>query len=894
MASVNGQCEISESQPGSGPRSDGKYQVERILAQDEADGEIMYLVKWKGYDYGKCTWELAESFETPTTISAWQEQLARGDTLDDGEVDQVLAQMDAFRSQRAELARQERPMSEDRPRESERRVAVESESDRLSPRSSAVSQSISVLTPPKIGTAPLSREDTYHDSDETVSVAVASKHPSSSASKNAEAAHLRKRHHSSADADKNFGKAQRINKVQKISSKHNQAPPPVGLIKPSEIGHREPGHTLPATPAVRQPDSFLFTDNSSTSRESMETSQSRSKSHTIHTRPTTNDSAAGSLPIPPTSTPNYASNPKELTVQLSVGSRKIGQVALTNLPKWLCKKLSTLTAANTLPLHFEQNFVVSWQQYDQISSGWRPSSRTLGGGLIHPFAEADAACQSLTRYLEKSDYGAIWVHPNPNETYALILHVSTLPHWQQTQYLHRPGQPVRLLLGVRNRVGKGQLAPPLVIPSDQRERRLGLASPPHGLDSQTHTNGTNSTEPNDDEETRKYLNISAPSNTNRQYMPLSSERKEMSTNGATAGIANGIVANVSHKGRSSAHETTSLERLEVAETSTVVKTLSVVCDLDYQSMARWTASTRPLIYIAFGSSSPTEAQEVAKWAVQYTLPRLVFIEGQDRPEWQEFCKMCGGNPALLLFSDEPDFCNLLSLGSLLGKYNAQKLVSFRLCWQTSDPQLPKYTPTQIFNHGTVLLLTEATMKHTTTAVKILKWFRQHSKGKSNKWMVMVRPNIRAWLTRQAVHATDDDPSAHYIEMLTIFSELMPAIDVTEMVDMGKFGSLKKNPAITRRLNNNYVIPLTHLPGYDSSPAADEAQVRRRDEILLSHFVGWSTMHAENHRRFLVLDDDKANKGRAPDIYENAHHILFMKAAGFIEDQERSERHKRKN
>ncbi|RMZ74814.1 hypothetical protein DV737_g5720, partial [Chaetothyriales sp. CBS 132003] len=645
MAPVDGSQECSESEPGaSSPLSEGKYQVERILAQD-GDDEIMYLVKWEGYGYEQCTWELAESFDTPTTISTWQEQLTRGETLDGDQVQKILARMDAFRSQQAELARQQRRLSEDTPRESERLNRVQSESASSVPRPGLAP------APPKATTARLSSQDRYHDSDKTVSAPVAP-NPSSwsaankaeasswsaankaeasscsaankaeasscSAANKAEASLLRKRRRSSADSDEQFGKSRRISQVQKISSKHNTPPPPVGLIKPSEIERREPGHNLPATSALQQPDSSLFPrDNGKTSDESIETcqSQSDSGSHTTQNNwPPTKHSASESLPIADRLASSRALSPKDLMVQLSVGSRDIGRVTLTGLPAWLC-------------------------------------------------------------------------------------------------------------------------------------------------------------------------------------------------------------------------------------------------------------STKPWVYIAFGGSWPTEAREVAKWAAQYTSSRLVFIEGQDDArEWQEFRKTCGSNAALLLFSNELAFCQLPCFGKLLGKYNASTLVSFRLSWQTCDPQLPKYRPTQIFSHGTVLLLTEATMKQAAAAVKILQWFKHHSKGKPKQWMVMVRPNIRAWLTRQLVDGTDDS-SAHYLEMLAIFSELMPTVDVTKTDDVGKFGSLDKILAKTGRLSTNHVIPLGHLPGYDSSAAADEAQVRQRDDILLSYFLGWSATHVEHHRRFLVLDDDKAERGRAADIYD---------------------------
>lgn len=49
-----------------------EYEVESILGELEApDGHPQYLVKWRGYPIERCSWEPADSFNTPETLADW-------------------------------------------------------------------------------------------------------------------------------------------------------------------------------------------------------------------------------------------------------------------------------------------------------------------------------------------------------------------------------------------------------------------------------------------------------------------------------------------------------------------------------------------------------------------------------------------------------------------------------------------------------------------------------------------------------------------------------------------------------------------------------------------------------------------------------------------------------
>lgn len=72
------------------------YEVERILAQDELDGKMHYLVKWRDYGEEQCTWEPPENFSNPQTLREWKERLEMGDTLDDEGVAALQERMNAY------------------------------------------------------------------------------------------------------------------------------------------------------------------------------------------------------------------------------------------------------------------------------------------------------------------------------------------------------------------------------------------------------------------------------------------------------------------------------------------------------------------------------------------------------------------------------------------------------------------------------------------------------------------------------------------------------------------------------------------------------------------------------------------------------------------------------
>lgn len=66
-----------ESTEVSDQDADKEYEVEKILASKDLNGQDRYLVLWKGYPIERSTWEPLESFNDPNTVHEWRKTAAR-------------------------------------------------------------------------------------------------------------------------------------------------------------------------------------------------------------------------------------------------------------------------------------------------------------------------------------------------------------------------------------------------------------------------------------------------------------------------------------------------------------------------------------------------------------------------------------------------------------------------------------------------------------------------------------------------------------------------------------------------------------------------------------------------------------------------------------------------
>lgn len=87
-----------------------EYEVETIHAQDIINGQKVYLVKWKGYEDLRCTWEPRNSFNTKEILQEWKnkkQQIRRG-TRQPFDVEAWQAEIEAFENARQDRKRRRR------------------------------------------------------------------------------------------------------------------------------------------------------------------------------------------------------------------------------------------------------------------------------------------------------------------------------------------------------------------------------------------------------------------------------------------------------------------------------------------------------------------------------------------------------------------------------------------------------------------------------------------------------------------------------------------------------------------------------------------------------------------------------------------------------------------
>jgi Chromo (CHRromatin Organisation MOdifier) domain len=90
------------------------YEIERIIAEHEEQGQKFFLVKWKGYADFRCTWEPQESFDSEETFIEWEKQKQDGDSLDAEQVQALELRMSEYldnkesRKKRRQLRREKK------------------------------------------------------------------------------------------------------------------------------------------------------------------------------------------------------------------------------------------------------------------------------------------------------------------------------------------------------------------------------------------------------------------------------------------------------------------------------------------------------------------------------------------------------------------------------------------------------------------------------------------------------------------------------------------------------------------------------------------------------------------------------------------------------------------
>ncbi len=571
----------------------------------------------------------------------------------------------------------------------------------------------------------------------------------------------------------------------------------------------------------------------------------------------------------------------EILVHLKFEDRDVGDALVAQFPPWLKTMMLSLKEEKALLLCFEHCLVFSAIEFFEVSRSWPPKTEAIGG--IKPFADTTDSITSLAQYLQDHDLTALWEYPGEDETIGLVLYSPRAKSW--SRHAREPNlRGCPLLLEARNRAYRGNK--PISVRTTQVVMPGARGDPPSSLPTQgIFSNPWNApfrpipTRPLNPmhvlSEHHEYGSESRP-DLHSGVCSLHPAWQYLVTN-TLAVLDDGLAAD-EHGARFRESSVTKQAIGHADELDWSVKA-------DFRSMTKTASSStgKVFVYIAFAQQHPRQAKAMKDWAGKHTSPRFVYNDADAESEWDDF--RSGTNTALLLFQkDNPSFCMLKEVYNLLGRDN---VACYNVSWAQESKEV-KYSFSRLFPRGSVLLLTEYTItRHPMEAAFAMEWFRLHAKKKG--WMVMVRPNVRAWLQQKALECEDDEKAKRMFEVLRLLLRMSSITDVTvgddvdpeDFLGIGNSGESEKD---------NFIVPLPPLAGYDTSSSAGGSTeaISKRDDLLLNHFIYWSIINASSYRRFIALDDLQARKGTGKGAAkpEGAEHIKFWKPETFMRDQQK--------
>ena len=571
----------------------------------------------------------------------------------------------------------------------------------------------------------------------------------------------------------------------------------------------------------------------------------------------------------------------EILVRLKFGAHDAGDVLVLHFPPWLKSMIVGLKKADLLLLHFEQSMIFDDAEFAEISRSWPLKAAAVGG--IQPYPDTAASIVELARYLEEHDIAALWEYPDEDSTLGLILYSPRAKSW--SRYARQAGlQECPLLLEARNRAYQGSKAAsirPKQVAVPEPRPDLAMSQPRQAITSDRLLIPT----PLDQAQPLS-LDTAVPTSGNTISITPSIETPGLTRDPRKARAIDLVYRAVPDEKHFAVSVHSPLDGSDAKQTNEQPKELDWSVNADFRLMTKTgtSSSGKAFVYVAFAEQHPQQAEAMKNWAGKHTSSRFVYTDADGESDWDDF--RSGSNTALLLFhEDYPNFCMLKDMYHLLGRDN---VVCYSVSWSTESKEV-KYSFSRLFPRGSVLLLTEYTItKHPQEAAFALEWFNQHSKKKG--WMVMVRPNVRAWLQQTALENEDDEKAKQLFEILRLLFKMSSVPDVTigDDVDRKDFLGIGNSQQWEK---DNFIVPLPQLPGYDSSPSAEEsaAAISKRDDLLLNHFIYWSIMNASSYRRFIALDDLQARKGMEKGAAkpEGAEHIKFWKPDAFMRDQQKN-------
>ena len=571
----------------------------------------------------------------------------------------------------------------------------------------------------------------------------------------------------------------------------------------------------------------------------------------------------------------------EILLRLKFGDHDAGDALVLHFPHWLKSMMVKLKEADLLLLHFEQSMTFDAAEFAEISRSWPPEAVALGG--VQPFLDTAASIVELARYLEEHDIAALWEYPHEDSSLGLIMYSPRARSWSRhAKQVGLQGCP--LLLEARNRAYQGSKA------TSMRPKKVAVLE--HGLNAALalpgQTMSSNRLVIPTPQPLAQHLSLDTTvtgADTTTLTTP-SIETPSLTRDPRKARAIKSIAAVVPNENHPVTNRRSSPDVPDTEQAGEQPKELDWSVSADFRSMTKTGSSSagKAFVYIAFAEQHPRQAEAMKAWAAKHTSSRFVYTDADGESDWDDF--RGGSNTALLLFQeDNPHFCMLKDMYHLLGRDNA---VCYNVSWSTASNEV-KYSFSRLFPRGSVLLLTEYTITRSPPeAVFALEWFNQNSK--KNGWMVMVRPNLRAWLQQTALTCEDDEKAKQLFEILRLLFKMSSVADVTigDDIDREDFLGVGNSREWEQ---DNFIVPLPPLAGYDNSPSAEvtTAAISKRDDVLLNHFIYWSVMNASSYRRFIALDDLQARKGVEKGAAKpaGAEHIKFWKPDAFMRNQQKN-------
>ncbi|KIW99429.1 uncharacterized protein Z518_11168 [Rhinocladiella mackenziei CBS 650.93] len=870
---------------------DAEYEVERILAQDIADGQIVYLVKWLGYPDDQCTWEPSESFSNPQTLADWQCQLALGDALDEEQVAALQDRMNAYAR-----AKEEDEKEKSRPPMILRNIGFPGQQGRISersldrgnpPRGSSPIPTPSTAKRPRLSEVAIETpghvqvNGKQYLSDKSEARESAPMKPARSTERggtgesNSVDAPMRAKRFSGANAagssrstqdtvGQRFKNLGHWNSFTKFARRE---PPPdmsqIQLVTDEDWAASEknphPSKAREGSPRHVGGDSWHFvpeTEKDPTPHDDFHTIRPTMPKTTSYIQTSALSVGGKESNIGPcfnapgmarrTSDPSPSSisksiitarngrswNVGDVAINLRFGDRVVGDVKILHLPGWLRTKLISLKdpLTRTINIHFRERNAMKSHTFSTFSHNLDKNPVALGA--IESYEDTLQATDGLAEHLERHNLGAIWVYPEFSRfknVLILIMYSCRAPGWCHLGQRDVTMFTPRLHVAVRNTIPEyGRDIFPPVDSSHSTPRHVGG----HAQSSVEIPLPTTPT-PIGLIDTPK-----SPIPPNRLTSHESPDRTP-----STSGI--------SHKISLSSH-------FEEFLTITGKK------------------ERKPRFYIAFAESHPFEAEAIQNRLERHVHGRYIY-KSSEKEAWDAWVADTDKREGVILFhEDNPVYCDLK------GFYKCLWMPSFAF-YNLSFPPFDHDHSIQIqrlFPRGNTLLITENSMIHSSKeALFAMQWFEQLSIGKVQSWKLCLVPNAAEWISRQIMRS-NEDIQKRYLGML----EVMHRLRVQSMkARINVLYSGDPDRIVRCELPNEECDFILSPPSFENKDPAlasdDDEAVEARDSALLEYYCGWAASNVSQYRKFMVLDDKYTNKTQ-----KHSYHIWFREPNAFVREE----------